>query len=161
MTSGNYRDNGKLVLKEGGNTLKAAIAENPDKVINLFAGSSSISYSPNLTAGERTQRYAEVGLAQRLSDIFNDNIRTTRDNNGQKGVLLERAGIEGDLTEYNNFYDRKILAVNKSIDRLNEILWRKEEQLYRQFSVLEKSLQQLYSQSDWLTAQMNSLLSFR
>lgn len=156
-TSRNYRDNGKLVLKDGGSALKAAIAENPDKIVELFTRSSAISYSPNLTAEQRAQRYAESGLAHRLSDILNDNIRTTRDSSGRKGLLLERAGIVGDLTEYNNFYDRQIQDVNKSIDRLNEMLTRREEQLYRQFTAMEKALQQLYSQSDWLITQMNLL----
>ncbi len=156
-TSSNYRDNGKLVLKNGGNTLKAAIADNPDKIIDLFTRSSDISYSPNLTAEQSAQRYAESGLAHRLSDILNDNIRTTRDSSGHKGILLERAGIEGDITEYNNFYDRQINDVNKNIDRMNEMLQRKEEQLYLKFAAMEKALQQLYSQSDWLTSQLNML----
>jgi len=88
---------------------------------------------------------------------LNDNIRTTRDSSGRKGVLLERAGIAGDITEFDNYYDRQILDVNKSIDRLNEMLTRKEEQLYRQFAAMEKALQQLYSQSDWLITQMSML----
>ena len=156
-TSNNYRDNGKLVLKGGGSTLKAALAEDPEKIIELFTRTSDIAYSPNLTAAERAERYAESGLAHRLSDILNDNIRTTRDSSGRKGVLLERAGIAGDITEFDNYYDRQILDVNKSIDRLNEMLTRKEEQLYRQFAAMEKALQQLYSQSDWLITQMSML----
>ena len=156
-TSNNYRDNGKLVLKGSGSTLKAALAEDPEKIIELFARTSDIAYSPNLTAAERAERYAESGLAHRLSDILNDNIRTTRDSSGRKGVLLERAGIAGDITEFDNYYDRQILDVNKSIDRLNEMLTRKEEQLYLKFAAMEKALQQLYSQSDWLIMQMSML----
>ncbi len=155
MTSNDYRDKGKLVLLEGGRALKAAIAENPDKIVELFTCKPAIDYSPDLAAADRAQRYKEAGLAHRLSDILNDNIRTTRDNSGRKGILLERAGIEGDLSEINNFYDRKILEVNKSIDRVNEMLWRKEEQLYRQFTAMEKALQQLYAQGDWLMMQMS------
>ena len=156
-TSNNYRDNGKLVLKGGGSTLKAALAEDPEKIIELFTRTSDIAYSPNLTAAERAERYAESGLAHRLSDILNDNIRTTRDSSGCKGALLERAGIAGDISEFDNYYDRQILDVNKSIDRLNEMLTRKEEQLYLKFAAMEKALQQLYSQSDWLITQMSML----
>jgi flagellar hook-associated protein 2 len=156
-TSNNYRDNGKLVLKGSGSTLKAALAEDPEKIIELFARTSDIAYSPNLTAAERAGRYAESGLAHRLSDILNDNIRTTRDSSGCKGALLERAGIAGDISEFDNYYDRQILDVNESIDRLNEMLTRKEEQLYLKFAAMEKALQQLYSQSDWLIMQMSML----
>ena len=97
QTSNNYRDQGKLVLTNGGNTLRAAIENNPDKVAEIFTRKSAIAYSPNLSSEERAQRYKESGLAHRLSDILNDNIRTTRDSSGRKGTLLERAGIEGDL----------------------------------------------------------------
>ncbi len=154
-TSNNYRDQGKLTLKDGGNTLRQAITANPDKVADLFARRSDIAYSPNLTSAQREQRYSESGIAQRLSDILNDNIRTTRDNQGRKGTLLEKAGIQGDITEFNNLIDRQISDLNKRMDRMNEILDRKESQYYRQFSAMEKSLQQLYSQGDWLMTQLD------
>ena len=156
-TSRIYQEQGKLVLKGDGSALKAAIAGNPEKVAEIFTKRSDIAYSPNLTAEQRAQRYEESGLAHRLSDILNDNIRTTRDNSGRKGILLERAGIEGDITQFNNYLDRQIKDVNKRIDRVNEMLIRKEEQYYRQFAAMEKALQQLYSQGDWLTMQMNQL----
>lgn len=155
QTSSNYRDQGKLVLTGGGDALRDAIAANPDKVMGIFTKRSDLAYSPNLTAEQRAQRYEGSGLAHRLSDVLNDNIRTTRDNSGRKGILLERAGIEGDITQFNNYYDRQINDVNKRIDSVNEMLTRKEEQYYRQFAAMEKALQQLYSQGDWLTAQMN------
>lgn len=153
-TSSNYLDNGKLVLTGGGNALRAAIAENPDKVIDIFTRQSDITYSPFLTGEQRQQRYSESGLAHRISDILNDNIRTIRDNNGRKGVLLERAGLEGDSTQFSNFYDNHINNINKRIDKMNEMLLRRENQYYRQFVAMEKALEQLYTQGDWLTTQL-------
>ena len=154
-TSSNYRDQGKLVLKNGGQVLREAIANNPDKVADIFSRKSEINYSPNLTGEQRAQRHSESGLAHRLNDILNDNIRTTRDQWGRKGILLEKAGIQGDLTQFNNSFDRNINNLNKRIDRVNEMLSRKEEQYYRQFTAMEKALQQLYSQGDWLMMQMS------
>ncbi|MCW3488763.1 flagellar filament capping protein FliD [Dethiobacter alkaliphilus] len=156
-TSRNYLDNGKLVLRNGGADLRAAITENPDRVVDLFTRSSEISYSPNLSPEERTQRYNESGLAHRLSDVLQDNIRTSRNSSGRKGTLIERAGIEGDSSEFSNFYDRQIRQVNERIDQINTRLQRKEEQLWRQFTAMEKSLEQLYSQGDWLTQQLQQL----
>ncbi|NLP37104.1 MAG: flagellar filament capping protein FliD [Firmicutes bacterium] len=153
-TSRDYRDHGKLVLTNGGADLKQAIAQNPDKVAELFTRRSEISYSATLTAEERAQRYTESGIGARISDILNDNIRTTRDKDGKKGILLERAGIEGDITEFRNFYDDRIKEVNKQIDRLNELFARKEEAYYRQFAAMEKALQQLYVQADYLMVQL-------
>lgn len=155
-TSRNYLDNGKLILKNGGSDLRAAIEANPDKVVDMFTRRSSIAYSPNLSAEERAQRTRESGLAHRLSDILQDNIRTTRNRAGHKGTLLERAGIPGDTSEFNNFYDKQILQINKRIDKINEMLKRKEDQYYRQFMAMEKALQELYSQGDWLMMQLQS-----
>jgi len=160
-TSRDYRDQGKLVLKDSGNTLRQAIAANPDKITAIFSQRSEISYSPNLTSAQRQQRYNESGLAHRLSDIISDNIRTTRSNQGHKGLLLEKAGIEGDLSEVNNFIDKRISEINQRMNRMNELLDRKEQQYYRQFTAMEKVLQQLYSQSDWLTMQLNQGFSGR
>lgn len=143
-TSNNYEDQGKLVLKEGGHALRTAIETNPTKIADLFTG--RLEGTP--------------GLAHRLNDVLNDNIRTIRDNNGRKGILLERAGIEGDASQYNNYYDRQIAALDKHLGRVNEMLARREEQYYRQFIAMEKILQQLYTQSDWLTMQLGQFQSF-
>ncbi|UNC91738.1 flagellar filament capping protein FliD [Candidatus Contubernalis alkaliaceticus] len=155
QTSSNYQDNGKLVLKDGGSALRMAIENNPDRVMDVFSRRSDISYSPNMTQENRSQRYSESGLAHRLSDIINDNIRTIRDNSGRKGFLLEKAGIEGDTTQFNNFLDRNITNIDKRIIRMEEILFKREEQYYRQFMAMEKALQQLYSQGDWLMMQLD------
>lgn len=157
-TSNNYRDQGKLVLKNGGNDLKEAIAANPDMVQNIFARSSSISYNASLTAEQRNQRYMESGMASRMSDVLNDNIRTIRDSNGKKGILLERAGVVGDLSEFQNFYDKQIFGMNKQIDRMNLLLKNKESLYYKKFSSMESALQKLYSQGDWLASQIQSRL---
>lgn len=156
-TSDNYRDQGKLILTNGGDDLKKVIAQQPDQIAELFTRRSDISYSASLTSEERAQRYAESGIGARLSDILNDNIRTTRNDNGQKGILLEKAGIEGDITEFQNFYDERIKDVNKQIDRLNILFAQKEESYYRQFAAMEKALQQLYSQSDYLMNQLQGM----
>lgn len=153
-TSSDYRDRGKLVLRGDGSELRSAIEENPSKVADIFTRRSQIDYSPDLTAEERSQRYEESGLAHRLSDIINDNIRTTRDDSGRKGILLERAGIEGDITQYNNYYDRQIREMDSRILRVEEMLQRREEQYYQQFISLERALQQLHAQGDWLMMQL-------
>ncbi len=154
-TSKNFQERGKLVLANDGETLRQAITANPDKVAELFTRSSSIAYSPDLTAAQRTQRYQESGLAHRLSDILNDNIRTTRDSSGRKGIFLERAGIGGSVTQFNNLFNRQIDNVNRRIDRMHEILYRREEQYHRQFLSMERTLQRLNAQGDWLTMQLN------
>ena len=153
-TSNDYRDQGKLIIKDGGAKLREALAAEPDKVAAFFTKRAGIDYSPDLSAAQREARFKEAGLAHRLNDILNDNIRTFRDSGGKKGILLERAGMEGDVSEFNNYFDRQIGKVNERIDWINEVLQRKEARYYRQFTAMEKALQQLYTQSDWLMAQL-------
>lgn len=155
--SSNYRDNGKLVLKNGGAVLRKVLSENPEKVNDFFTRRSDIPYSPNLSPEQRARRYRDSGLAQRLSDVLQDNLRIVRNSAGRKGELIERAGLEGDVSEFSNFYDKQISQVDKRIHQINEMLRKKEEQYYRQFTAMEKSLQQLYSQGDWLATQLQSL----
>ena len=105
ISTGDWRDGAKLFIDE--EKLKKAINDNPDKIKDIFAKQSDISYSPDATAAERKQRYAESGVVDRIFDILQDNIRTTRNKNGKKGVLLEKAGIVGDLTEFQSTLVKK------------------------------------------------------
>ncbi len=150
ITTGKYSDNGKLVIDE--TKLKDAISNNPDAVAELFTKSSDISYSQSLANGQRSARYAAEGMANRISDILDDNIRTI---NG-KGNLLQIAGIEGDATQYTSIiykqidqYDDDILAM---VDRLND----KEDRYYAKFTALEKYISQMSAQSSWISSQFSS-----
>jgi flagellar hook-associated protein 2 len=152
ITTGTYEMKGQLVINE--DKLKAAIQDNPDAVAQLFTKESEYSYEEAMNdTGKKAARYAESGLAQRLYDIIQDNIRTTRDGNGKKGILLEKAGIQGDLTEVNNLMNDAIEDKDTLIDKLLEKLVDKENSLYLRFTAMEKALSQLNSQSSWLTQQ--------
>lgn len=150
--SRNHWEQGRLILQNNGDTLRAAIAADPAKVSDLFSRASAIPYGDS---ARRSERWAESGLAHRLSDILNDNIRITRDGGGQRGILLERAGMEGDTTQFNNQLSRQIGELDRRIERANEQLLRREDQLFRRFTAMERVLQQLHAQGDWLTMQLN------
>jgi len=84
-TSSNY-SKFELVIDE--TKLKAAIAENPEEVYSLFNKEGDTLYNPTLSSSSKIQRYAESGFAQRVSDIFKDAVRTTRNIDGYKGSLV-------------------------------------------------------------------------
>jgi len=149
--SRNHWEQGRLILQNNGDTLRAAIAADPARVADLFTRPSAIPYGDS---GRRSERWAESGLAHRLGDILNDNIRITRDGSGQRGILLERAGMEGDATQFNNQLSRQITGLDRRIERANEQLLRREDQLFRRFTAMERALQQLHAQGDWLTMQL-------
>lgn len=148
ITTGAYTEQGKLIIDEA--KLKAAITDNPQAVSELFTKQPSISYSGSLTSEQRTQRYNEEGLAYRLSDILEDNIRTS----GGKGKLLEKAGIQGDMTEFTSLMYKEIDGYNKDISNMLEKLSDKENRYYAKFTAMEQAIAKMNSQSSWLSSQL-------
>lgn len=149
-TSNNYLDKGKLVIDE--TKLKQAIEDSPDKIQLLFTKESQYSYDDSVN---RTNRYNEEGLANRIYDIIQDNIRVTRDISGRKGALLEKAGIEGDITDIDNFINDQIKQQDKRLDSLIDKLIDKENYYYNMFARMESAIQQMNAQSAWLSQQFS------
>lgn len=152
ITTGSYTENGRLNIDE--KKLKDSLRENGDGIMALFSNKSEISYSPDNNSDMRSQRYEESGLVHRLSDILQDNIRTSRDKDGRKGTLLEKAGIVGDASENVNLLEDQLKDMNKRIDDAIERMYRAENRYWAQFTALETALQQMNSQSMWLSQQL-------
>lgn len=153
-TSSNYEDKGKLIINE--DKLKDALANKPQEVANLFTSTSDVTYYEsmnNSTLG--SQRYKESGIAQRFSDIIQDAIRTNTDNNGNKGSLLEKAGMVGDRSQYLNILYKEIKEFDSQITEMNRKLIEKENALYTKFAKLESAMEKMNSQQSWLTSQLS------
>lgn len=148
ITTGNWREGAKLVIEE--EKLKKAITDNPDKVMEIFSTQSEIAYHPDNTKEQRAQRYDESGVVERLFDILQDNIRTKMNSDGKKGLLLEKAGIVGDLTEYKSSLVEEINDKELLIEDMTEKLYDKENSLYMKFAALETAMSRMNSQSAWL-----------
>ena len=144
-----YTDNGKLTIDE--KTLKDAIRNTPDKVTNLFAKSSSIDYSASLSSADRQTRYNDSGIVNRLDDILQDSIRTTRDSNGYKGNLLEKAGMVGDVSEFTSTIVNQINANATLISTLIDNMTTKQSELYQKYSTIESALAKMSNQAASLT----------
>mgnify|MGYP001174131739 CR=1 FL=1 len=156
ITTGSYEQKGKLIVDE--QKLKEAIRNNPDGVMELFSKKSEkYSYSRTMSSEERAIWYKESGLAQRIYGIIEDNISTFRDKDGRKGLLLEKAGIQGDASEYSNLIYKEIKEYESSISKLYEKLVQKENNYFRKFAAMEEALNSMYSQSNWLYAQLSSM----
>ncbi|HOJ12392.1 MAG TPA: flagellar filament capping protein FliD, partial [Clostridiales bacterium] len=155
ITTGLYHEKGKLKIDES--KLKEAIINNPDAVMDLFNKKSEThtSYNRTLNTQQRTVRYEESGLAQRIFDIIEDNITAIRDSNGKKGILLEKAGIEEDASEFSNIIFNEIEMYNLKIDTLYDKLIEKENRYFQKFAVMERIIGQMNTQSNWLMAQLS------
>ena len=150
-TSNIWQENGKLVINE--EKLKKAIQDMPDKITQLFTKESTVEYTDTKN---RNQRMKEQGLAHRLYDILQDNIRTSSIS-GSKGLLIEKAGQIGTTTEYDNTVYNQIKAQNEKIDELLDRLMQKEERYYAMFARLEAAMQKANAQSQWLTQQLGGM----
>jgi len=151
-TSSDLSKNGQLKIDE--DKLKKALENNKDQVIKLFTKVSETqpTYNASASSESKKARYNESGIFQRISDILQDNIRTTRDSNGYKGLLLEKAGLKGDVSEYSNAITKQIKAQQEKIYRITEQLANKEDYYYRIYSRLESTMAKLNSQSSWLSS---------
>lgn len=134
-TSADWRENGKLEINE--TKLKTALETKGTEIGNLFA------LAP-VEGGK------EKGISYLFEDIITKNVGTL----GEKGVLLKKAGIEGDRTQSENMLQEEIEDYDKRIQELVNRMASKEEQLYSRFSKLETMMGKLNQQSSWLTQQL-------
>jgi flagellar hook-associated protein 2 len=154
-TSSDWTQNGTLVIDE--DKLKNAIQNDPEKVSELLTQQTSSSgkyYSPDLTADQRSARYADEGVFQRVNDIFQDYTRTTRDSGGRKGIFLEQAGISGDTSDTINSLSQQIKEKDDQITELTDKLSDKENAYYDQYTKMEQAIANLQAQQQQLQAQL-------
>lgn len=150
ISTEDYEDNGKLVIDE--TTLKQAIEEDPESVISLFCQGSETYSGKNtnrdLSSYERSVRSEEEGIAYRVYDILQDYISTTRDGSGNKGILIEKAGVDDDSSETDNYFYNLISDYDEKIDYLTNKLEEKEDYYYSKFTAMETALSNLNSQAN-------------
>ncbi|WP_425446281.1 flagellar filament capping protein FliD [Dethiothermospora halolimnae] len=146
-TSSSWREKGKLVIDE--EKLTEAIKSNPNEITELFTKSEDSSGNE---LGDN-----EKGLGLKLYDIIQNNIRTTRNENGKKGLLIEKAGIENDITDIKNTLTGRIDDYDDRIDELLDELNDTETYYYNKFAKMEQALQRMQSQSSWLMGQMGGM----
>lgn len=152
-TSSDYLSGGKIVIQDE-TKLKAFIQNNPKDYMDFFTKKSSIDYDVNHLSDNG--RYQSEGVLNRIDDILKDYTRTTRDNQGNKGLLINIAGIAGDSSEITNTLYKDITDnYDKKIKELAKKLATKETYYYNQFSKLETAMQKLNSQQNWFTQQLN------
>lgn len=137
-TSSNYLDGGKLTLDE--EKLKSALRDKPEEVVELFTASGD--------------SFETRGLSHRLYNIMQENIRTTRDEDGYKGTLLEKAGVEGDISEFDNLLSDKMDDYDERIEELIDDMSEKEDHYYNMFARMEAAISRMNNQSSWLMSQM-------
>ncbi|WP_226529289.1 flagellar hook-associated protein 2 [Metabacillus niabensis] len=125
-TTSNYLDKGKLTIDE--TKLREKIQENPTAVYQLFNATG--------TTEETT------GIAKRLRSTIKDTVTK----------IEERAG---NALKVNNQFTlgKNLNQIEDQIDRFNDRLAQIEDRYWRQFTAMEKAIQQSNSQMSYLMQQ--------
>lgn len=153
---------GALVVNES--KLKTAIRDNVEGVLELLfkepEGDLKYKAESSMTSTEIKEKRSQSGLIRRLYD----NMVV-----GMKDVVT-KAGAGGNADLYRNvnssimiefvtncssisMLDKDADNLNKRITRMNDSLIRVEDRYWKQFTAMEKALQQMNSQSMWLFQQ--------
>lgn len=129
-TSKNYLEGGKLEIDE--TKLKKALAENPEAVEALFIG-----------GGDSTS-ISEQGIIHRLYDTVGKTMDQLKDRAGSAGATNQKFAL-----------GRQLSNIDSSITRFESRLTQVEDRYWKQFTAMEKAIQQANSQSSYLMQQFS------
>ncbi|UUZ82639.1 flagellar filament capping protein FliD [Paenibacillus sp. P26] len=135
ITTGSYNINdptsaGKLIIDQ--NKLDAALATDPNGVVNLFA---------NIGADGSTDR----GIAQQIDDVMTNFVSS----------LTKRAGVTGNVYDNKNYQiGDQVASLELKITEWDAKLSKKEDYYYSMFSKMDTAIGNANAQMSWLQSQM-------
>lgn len=160
---------GKLQIDE--EKLRAAIEKDPEGVMELLFKEADIKKPSMDGLSEEEKRAKErqykidvsnqSGVFTRMYDNLTDGMKSIIDKSGpgedaelfrsiRSNILLDFVTKKSSISDL----DKEVSEMNRKIDDLNIMLYRKEESYYAKFANMEKMLHQMNSQSNWLTQQL-------
>ncbi|GGH88860.1 flagellar hook-associated protein 2 [Pullulanibacillus pueri] len=126
-TSSNYQDKGKLVISE--TDLKAAIASNPEAVMDIFTHSSD--------------DYSDQGIMKRLTDSLDKTMADVTQKAGKATSTYDQFALGKSIHDYED-------KIDDMQDRLSDL----QTRYYNQFSAMEQAIEQANQQSGYLTSML-------
>lgn len=132
----NGTKNGTFTIDE--DKLTSALENNMEDVMKLFVS----------TGTDKDE--SDKGLLQKLKSVFDTETQTN------KGSLIKKAGIVGSSTASNNTLSKQITKYEEKISRMQTIFSSKQQALYTKYSRLETLMNNLNSQSNYLTSMLSS-----
>lgn len=117
----------KLEVDE--NKLRQAIADNPQRVTELFAAEGD--------------SVTNKGVARRLNEDLSYSINH----------IIDKAGANGSAKDDQSFIGKRLGDINDDLDRWETRLKQIENRYWRQFTAMEKAISQMNQQSAWLAQQ--------
>jgi flagellar hook-associated protein 2 len=138
--SPNYRDNGKLILDEA--KLKGSLQTNTEDIKKLFTIKET--GATGITTVTDSNMHKNSGFAWRIYDRLNTTI-------SQLGTI---AGFPNSAVDTKSSLAQQLKSLDTNIDREKDKISAYEERMWKQFTAMEKALQQLNSQGSWLSQQL-------
>lgn len=132
----NGTKNGTFTIDE--DKLTSALESNMEDVMKLFVSTGT------------DKDKSDKGLLQKLKSVFDTETQTN------KGSLIKKAGIVGSSTASNNTLSKQIIKYEEKISRMQTIFSSKQQALYTKYSRLETLMNNLNSQSNYLTSMLSS-----
>jgi len=129
ITTLSWYDQGKLYIDE--DKLRTALTEDLDGVIKLFTATKDADGSD--------------GIATRLYSTVNSGMKSITDKAGSSSSLVDQSYLGKEIDE-----------IDDRIEQMEDYLIRVEERYWAQFTALESAMQQLQSQSNYLTSLLSS-----
>lgn len=152
ITTGEYTSNGKLVMDpDGEKKFRQALAENPERVTQMFSKKSGDPYLRPSKPGYDKDNIKNSGLGYKLDVVFNNFAGTY----GGNGILIDMAGKQGQAVGQDSL-SVSIQNIDKELKNLSKRLKAEEDRYYKQFAAMEKYLSNMNTQSSWLTQQFSS-----
>lgn len=130
--TGDYTQQGKIIFDP--DKLKEALTSDPDKIMNLFT-----NYSSNTNAA---QKHQESGLAERIYQSVNKAIKSITD---RAGTATSKAN--------DDLLSEEIRILDRRISDFEDKLYKIENRYWKQFTAMEKAIQNANAQSGWLMSQ--------
>jgi flagellar hook-associated protein 2 len=125
-TSSNYLENGKLIIDE--TKLRAAIEKDPNAIYELFNANGTT--------------FETKGIARRLRDTIKDTISKVEQKAGKTLWTNQQFAI-----------GRNLIQLDRQIDGFEDRLKKIEDRYWRQFTAMEKAIQQANQQAMYLMQQ--------
>lgn len=125
INTGDYSQGGKLFINE--TKLKQALQDKPDEVMNLFTKKD--------TSGS--------GIGERIYKELDNSVKRLSDRAGSPGTLVD-----------NSTLSKRIREMNEEIANWQDRLMMVENRYWKQFTAMEKSLDQMNQQSTWMQQNM-------
>lgn len=130
----NGNKNGTFIIDE--EALNKALENDIENVMNTFIASS--------------KNDSDKGALQKLKSIFDTETQSST------SALIKKAGMEGSSTASNNTLSNKIKKYEEKISRMEAIFSTKQQALYSKYARLETLMNNLNSQSSYLTSMFSS-----